>query len=289
MKLVTDPAHVLQQNLAFHEEAEADTYDQRMGVRHDDEAVAELVGELERVLGEPLPRGGVVADIGAGTGHVAVKLARLGRFERVFAVDISPRMLERASASASALGVPLETRVSDLQRLPFDDGQLDLVVGCAVLHHLPDPAALMVEVARVLRPGGRAVFIGEPSAWGQRLAELVKTPALTLVRLARLVGLRPPPVWDHESIDVHTFSLADIERLTAGHFADVRVVCEGFAEPMIDQGLLVLVQRALGRVPGVAGVTTQSRRILRRLDVHLFDRVLPKGVLASVKLAVRRG
>ena len=60
----------------------------------------------------------------------------------------------------------METIESDMMRLPFPDGSVDYVVGCAFLHHLPHPAGFMGEVKRVLRPGGTFVIIGEPSGFG---------------------------------------------------------------------------------------------------------------------------
>ena len=74
--------------------------------------------------------------------------------------------------SAAGLGVEVETAACEASALPFEDDSFDLVVGHAVLHHLPDLDAAFREFRRVLRPGGVVAFCGEPSHYGDRLAEL---------------------------------------------------------------------------------------------------------------------
>ena len=63
---------------------------------------------------------------------------------------------------------------TDAERLPFADESFDLVLGHAVLHHLPDVAQAFSEFHRVLRPGGTFVFAGEPSRVGDRIAVVPK-------------------------------------------------------------------------------------------------------------------
>lgn len=283
MRAVTDVAHVLELNRRFHDDVEANTYDARMGVEFSPSSVGASVAELERVLGQPLPRGGVVLDVGAGTGNLAVKLAMDGRFDRVVAVDISAGMLQEAARSAERCGVALETVVSDMVRLPFPDQSVDVVVGCAVLHHLPDPVAFLQEVRRVLKPGAPTIFIGEPSTTGERLTHLVKFPLLLAVRAARTFGFLPQPVWEHEAIDVHTFTIDDVDQLLAG-FQQKRLAPEGFLAPIVDQGLLapiLLVSR--GAAP-VRKTLDAVRGGLRALDAAVGERV-PAGWRVSMKLA----
>ena len=63
----------------------------------------------------------------------------------------------------------METAACEASALPFEDESFDLVVGHAVLHHLPDLDAAFREFRRVLRPGGVVAFCGEPSRYGDRL------------------------------------------------------------------------------------------------------------------------
>lgn len=288
MKIGVDVARVHEQNRRFHDEVEAELYDQRMGIRHDAQATGRMLAELEQVLGSPLPRGGAVLDVGSGTGHVAVKLAKSGGFRRVVATDISRKMLDRARANAKEERCTIETVESDMVRLPFEDASFDLVVGCAVLHHLPDPLAFMPEVLRVLRPGAPCIFIGDPSTWGSRISNALKLPLLLANRAFKAVTgkpLRTP--WESDHIDVHTFSKCDIEPLTTG-FEGVRIVPEGFLEPLLDIAFLTTVRERLGGVPGVSPTVLAVQWTSRQLDRCVFDRLVPADFLVAMKFSARR-
>ena len=286
MKTVVDATKVLDQNRRFHDEVEADGYDQRMDIAHDADATSRMVAELERVLRCPLP-GGRVLDVGSGTGHVAIKLARTGRFERVYAADISSAMLAKARASAAAHGCRIETVETDMVRLPFEDASLDLVVGCAVLHHLPDPAGFLAEVRRVLKPGAPCVFIGDPSKWGNRIVESLKLPLVLAARVAKKIARRPPSDWRFEHIDVHTFTLNDLDRMTDG-FEDVVVVAEGFVESIVDGSVLSPVREVLGRVPGVQSAAGLVRSALRWADRAGLERAVPADWCGCLKFSARK-
>lgn len=289
MRHLVDPGHVLEQNRRYHDEVEAEDYDRRMGVAHDPVATRQMVAELERVLGRPLPDGSTVVDVGAGTGNVAVKLAMTGRFQRVIAADISEGMLAQARASAQVMGCSIETVQTDMVRLPFDDDTVDLLVGCAVLHHLPDPVAFMAEVRRVLKPGGSCIFIGEPSKWASRIIEVIKLPLVGMNRIYKAISGQAGVRWEHDNIDVHTFSIRDLQRMTVG-FDKVRIVPEGFLETMLDQSLFTAVRFVLGRVPGVVPTLSAIRRACRALDEALLNRVVPRDLRTGMKFsAVKPG
>jgi ubiquinone/menaquinone biosynthesis C-methylase UbiE len=284
MRTVADEARVLAENRRYHDEVEADTYDQRFGIAADDESCREMVEELEYVLGDRLPEGGTLVDVGCGTGNVSIKLARSRRFTLVYGLDISPRMLQRARDNARSVGCQAEFLETDMRRLPLGDSTVDLVVGCAVLHHLPDPHGFMVEVFRVLKPGGQCVFIGEPGTWGTYRTTLLKMPMIALNKIRRLMtGSKAQ--WN-DNVDVHTFTLKDIETLTQT-FDQVRIRPEGFAVAL-DDVYLSLARELVGRFPGVVPATMFVRRCLLVIDRHVFNRILPAGQLATVKFAATR-
>jgi ArsR family transcriptional regulator len=97
-----------------------------------------------------------VGDLGCGTGRLAEVLAPLVR--RVVAVDGSADMLEAARARLDRYG-NVEVRDGEIEALPLDEGELDVAVLALVLHHLPEPAVALAEVARVVRPGGRVLVV----------------------------------------------------------------------------------------------------------------------------------
>jgi SAM-dependent methyltransferase len=104
------------------------------------------------------PPGGRVLDVGCGPGRLAIPLARHGL--DVTGLDLDPAMIERARINAGrALGDDRRPSfvVGDAASLAFPDGSFDLVVSTMSMHHWEDPIAGLREIARVLRPGGRAL------------------------------------------------------------------------------------------------------------------------------------
>lgn len=222
-------------NTRYHDAA-AESYDAKWGIDFGPIGRDQVEGKLRKALGGTLPDSlGRVLEIGAGTGYFSLNLALAGRIESLTATDISPGMLESLSKTAAGLGIPVETVVTEAEILPFEDGSFDTVIGHAVLHHIPDLDRAFSEFFRVLVPGGRIVFCGEPSRYGDRVAAAPK-------RLGSLAG----PVWrrmvgatalepteeelaDEEhslepEVDVHAFAPADLRKIPprAG-FVDVEV------------------------------------------------------------------
>ncbi|GGY47333.1 class I SAM-dependent methyltransferase [Streptomyces tanashiensis] len=93
-----------------------------------------------------------VLDIGVGTGIVAAELTARGH--TVHGIDLSPGMLARAKARLGA-----RVAVGDACRLPVRSGSVDQAVSTWLLHAGPDNRAVLAEVARVLRPGGRYLVV----------------------------------------------------------------------------------------------------------------------------------
>ncbi len=105
-------------------------------------------------------RGQRVLDLGCGHGMAAVVFARRGA--RVTGLELSSGYLAEAGERAEANNVSVTWVQGDAEHLPFADASFDRIWGHAILHHL-DLGQAAVEIERVLKPGGRAVFC-EP--WG---------------------------------------------------------------------------------------------------------------------------
>jgi ubiquinone/menaquinone biosynthesis C-methylase UbiE len=101
-----------------------------------------------------LPAGAHVLDVGTGPGRLPVEIARRSPQVRVTGLDVSPRMIEAATAAIEP-GQQVTAEVGDVAKLPYRDGSVDLVVSTLSQHHWPDRAAALAELARVLAPGGR--------------------------------------------------------------------------------------------------------------------------------------
>ena len=218
---------ILDVNRRYHDVA-ADDYDAKWGIDYGEVGAAQVLGKLSKLLGArpgPYPRS---LEIGAGTGYFSLNLLRSGVVGEATCTDISPGMLATLEANAARLGLDVETVACDAAELPFEDGSFDLVLGHAVLHHLPDLERSFAEFARVLKPDGTLFFAGEPSRQGDRIAAWPKRAAMRAAPLwRRLVRARPAVYGEAASaagaehalesmVDVHAFDPADLQRLMQG-------------------------------------------------------------------------
>jgi ubiquinone/menaquinone biosynthesis C-methylase UbiE len=109
---------------------------------------------------ETYPPGALVLEAGCGIGAQTIFLARRSPAARFVSVDISPASLERARAAAQEAGlVNVRFEQADILKLPFAEGTYDAVFVCFVLEHLARPPEALVELRRVLRPGGTITVI----------------------------------------------------------------------------------------------------------------------------------
>jgi SAM-dependent methyltransferase len=109
-----------------------------------------------------------VLEVGCGPGHLSLRLAGEHGLE-VTGLDLDPAMIERARANSErawhgAEGSPAFV-LGDVASLPFADNSFDLVVSTLSLHHWAEPTRGLVEIGRVLRPGGRAIIWDFRPGW----------------------------------------------------------------------------------------------------------------------------
>ena len=97
-----------------------------------------------------------VGDLGCGTGQVSAALAPF--VTQVIAVDASAAMLQAAKKRLHDFD-NVALRRGELEALPIDQGRLDAATLMLVLHHVPEPERALAQVARVLKPQGRAVIV----------------------------------------------------------------------------------------------------------------------------------
>jgi 2-polyprenyl-6-hydroxyphenyl methylase / 3-demethylubiquinone-9 3-methyltransferase len=101
-------------------------------------------------------QGKAVLDLGCGGGFMAEELARRGA--KVTGIDPSEPAIAAARAHAETQSLVIDYQVGMGERLPMQDGVLDIVVIVDVLEHVADPAAVLAEIRRVLKPGGLVLF-----------------------------------------------------------------------------------------------------------------------------------
>jgi SAM-dependent methyltransferase len=217
--------------------------------------------------------------------------------------DLSPGMVQAAIRNGTGLGLEVDGRVADAESIPYDDATLDLVVGHAVLHHIPDVELALREVLRVLKPGGRFVFAGEPTTWGdwyaRRLGHLTWLATTRATRLPQLRDRwsRPPSELAESSraaelesaVDLHTFDPRELaatalragaidvrtttEELTAALFGwPVRTFEAAVNPDRLGWGWAMFAYRSWQRLSAV------DRLLGRALPQKLFYNVLLTGV-----------
>jgi len=99
---------------------------------------------------------GRMLDIGTGPGRIPIMLAERVAAGTVVGVDASHEMLKlaRRYGAQSAVAGRVSFEFADAKQLPFDDNSFDTVFSNTIMHHIPQPRAMVAEAARVLRPGG---------------------------------------------------------------------------------------------------------------------------------------
>jgi ubiquinone/menaquinone biosynthesis C-methylase UbiE len=147
-----------------------------------------------------LEPGQVVVDVGAGTGYFALPAAEAaGPTGRVYACDVSPRMVAHINARARERGYKrVEALLSTESALPLPTGHADLVLAAFVLHEAANPYCLLEELGRVVASRGRILILD----WRPDAAEPANLPRrqrwapATVLYMLREAGLTPGPVCD---------------------------------------------------------------------------------------------
>jgi SAM-dependent methyltransferase len=145
-------------------------------------------GRMIALVAESLP-GDSLLDVGCGDGRFLAGIARLpDRPKRLVGSDISERILETAARWAQRDGFDAEFVRANMTSLPFETGSFDRVLCVQAIEHLLDPQAGVVELARVLRPGGRLILSTDSSR--DLVSAVINAPRRALVSVLGLTGRR---------------------------------------------------------------------------------------------------
>jgi SAM-dependent methyltransferase len=293
-------------NTRYHDVA-ADSYDSKWGIDFGEIGQGQVLGKLRKLLGSELDDGyDRSLEIGAGTGYFSLNLLQAGIVGEATCTDISPGMVATLARNARRLGLDVRTARADAESLPFADESFDLVLGHAVLHHRPNLRRAFAEFHRVLRPGGRIIFAGEPSRLGDRIASVPKRGANLLAPTwRRLLRARSAPAPggsnghdpaqdDHDLerfVDIHAFEPGDLERYASrAGFTDVKVRGEELTANWFGW-----FNRALEASAEPEDVPMLWRQYafhgylaLQRLDERLLEPRLPPAIFYNLLVTARR-
>ena len=105
--------------------------------------------------------GMTVADIGAGTGYIARRIARaVGPTGRVYAVDVQPEMIRLLETAAAKEGLSqIEPVLGKVASVPLPPARVDLAIMVDVHHELEHPKEMLASIVSAMKPGGRVVFV----------------------------------------------------------------------------------------------------------------------------------
>lgn len=212
-------------NIVYHD-WEAETYNDKWSISFDQRCMSYALGRFELAVGSIEEPYQTALELGSGAGFFLLNLMQSNVASKGIVTDISPKMVDVACRNADKLGLEVDGRVADAETIPCEDNSVDLVVGHAVLHHIPDVEKALGEVLRVLRPGGRFVFAGEPTTIGdfyaRKLGQLTWWATTTATKLPALNSWRRPQAELDESsaaaalesvVDIHTFAPGRLEEM----------------------------------------------------------------------------
>jgi len=123
------------------------------------------INDLKRLIGEPLPQGGTLLDVGCGQGKSFRLLRDAFQPTRLLGLDADPHSLSLAQAEAEHEDIAVELHSADCAQIPLPDGSVDIVFCHQTFHHLVEQERALAEFWRVLKPGGLLLFAESTKAY----------------------------------------------------------------------------------------------------------------------------
>ena len=123
------------------------------------------INDLQRLMGEPLPRGGALLDVGCGQGRSFRLLREAFAPMPLIGLDADPHSIQLSRAEALREGIEVELRVADCAHVDLPDASVDIVFCHQTFHHLVEQEQALAEFWRVLKPGGWLLFAESTKAY----------------------------------------------------------------------------------------------------------------------------
>lgn len=226
-------------------------------------------GFANRLLLQHVIEGKPVLELGCGMGFDTLALARAGA--RLTAIDLSKKCLGLAQRHLDWYGVDAELREGNAEALDLPDESFDVVLARGILMFTPSPSAVLDEILRVLRPGGRVqAILHHRYSWHVMLGAMTGTNLID-------------PVEDPRLSRLHSRSEA---RALFREFANVEITTDRFP---------TMITRRSGLLAGFYNLTVVPclkrlpRRVLAPLGLYLIIEAIkpasarPQGVAGAVQ------
>lgn len=173
-----------------------------------------------------IKKGHVVLEVGFGTGRTLLAIARkVGGAGRVYGIDISQRMVEKAERLVNRHGLSQRVNLmqGDARKLPFDEGMFDVVFNSYMLDLIdtPEIPTVLLEFKRILRPGGRLVLVNLTKGRGWSSSMKIYEGVYKLLPLC-LGGCRP--VLTKPFLESLRYQNIGREFVLAGHLMPTEIV-----------------------------------------------------------------
>lgn len=197
-----------------------------------------------------------VLDVGCGNGYVLAQYAKFGA--DVAGVDLTQTATDLCKARFALAGLKGDFRLTDGDRLPFEDGTFDIACSMGVLHHIEDPRSMIAEMRRVLKPGGRIILM--LYYWGSWKYHVV-------FRVKRLLDPRYRGQSQAEALNMNDGENCPLAKVYSR--SQARVLLDGF----VDHGfeLNQLSWRQLLLIPGIDRIL---RPVLPAANRSIFARTV---------------
>ncbi len=227
--------------------------------RSREEYVLHLIHSFAYVQASALAKDKTVLDLGCNTGYGTELLSKAAK--RVVGVDVSKEAISTAKKQYGNLGI--DFHLIDGKKLPFDDGEFDVIISCEVIEHIVDYNIFLNELKRVLSPTGIVVF----------------TTPNALLRL--YPGMKP---WN--KFHVREFEHSELQTLLETHFSAVQIIGL-FAEEstyLIEKSRVSRAREAARKRQQRSHHYLQIRSIVKKaMPTSILNRL--KKLLASVTRA----
>ncbi len=131
--------------------------------------------------------GGIVVDLGSGTGYLSIEIAKMAPKLKVYGIDLSKAMVNIARKHAQAAKVEnVQFKFCNAAALPFENDSIDFIVSTGSLHHWRKPVEVLNESYRVLKNGKEAwIYDGCPDIPEEEAAKLAKKYGFFRYRMLR--------------------------------------------------------------------------------------------------------